>query len=45
MIIMVVLGAIGVFCRLRYAYDEKIREQEELRRARRSGQPSGKGQP
>jgi len=45
MIIMVVLGAVGVFCRLRYAYDEKIREQEELRRARRSGQPSGKGQP
>ncbi len=45
MIIMVVLGAIGVFCRLRYGYDVKMREQEELRRARRSGQPQKGAQP
>jgi F0F1-type ATP synthase assembly protein I len=38
MIVMVVLGAIGVFCRLRYAYDDKIRELEAERRAQRSGQ-------
>ena len=45
MIIMVVLGAVGVFCRLYYAYDEKIREQEAERRARRSGQQSTEVQP
>lgn len=35
MIVMVVLGAIGVFCRLRYGYDVKMREHEEqIRQAR-----------
>ena len=28
MIVMVVLGAIGVFCRLRYGYDERMAEHE-----------------
>ena len=44
MIVMVVLGAIGVFCRLRYSYDVKMHEQEAERRARRSGQQAKKVQ-
>jgi len=43
MIVMVVLGAIGVFCRLRYGYDVKMREHEEqLRRARQQAKRAPK---
>jgi hypothetical protein len=37
MIVMVVLGLIGVFCRLRYSYEEKMREHEAERQAARRG--------
>ena len=39
MIVMVVLGVIGVFCRLRYAYDERMAEHEAERLAKRAGTP------
>lgn len=38
MIVMVVLGLIGVFCRLRYSYEEKMREHEEARLAQRAAE-------
>jgi hypothetical protein len=41
MIVMVVLGLIGVFCRLRYSYEAKMREHEEARRAQRAAERRG----
>lgn len=41
MIVMVVLGLIGVFCRLRYSYEEKMREHERERQARRTAARPG----
>jgi hypothetical protein len=41
MIVMVVLGLIGVFCRLRYSYESKMREHEEARLAQRAAERRG----
>jgi hypothetical protein len=41
MIVMVVLGLIGVFCRLRYSYEAKMREHEAARRAQRAAERRG----
>jgi hypothetical protein len=41
MIVMVVLGLIGVFCRLRYSYEAKMREHEEARLAQRAAERRG----
>jgi F0F1-type ATP synthase assembly protein I len=40
MIIMTVLGAIGLFAKLKYRYDDKMDEHDALRRARSVSQPS-----
>jgi ATP synthase protein I len=44
MIVMVVLGAIGVFMRLRYGYDQKMREHEAARMAARNAHRSNSPQ-
>jgi len=41
MIVMVVLGLIGVFCRLRYSYEAKMQEHEEARLAQRAAERRG----
>lgn len=41
MIVMVVLGLIGVFCRLRYSYETRMAEHEAERLAKRSARPDG----
>lgn len=43
MIVMVVLGLIGVFCRLRYSYEEKMKEHEQARLDQRAAERRGSG--
>jgi F0F1-type ATP synthase assembly protein I len=38
MIVMVVLGLVGVFCRLRYSYDQRMAEHEAERLAKRQAE-------